>query len=342
MLRTLPAVLAQGQHVGLFGLRKIGKTSLTNQLRQRSVATPSAFLDCQGVNPKALSYFKEIYWQLHAELRNARIKGLGSAKEIGDGEAFSRSLLELFALWQKSGQREPFLLIFDEVDRFFPAAEVANRNEILAEYVHVFGVLRSLAQRHSCLVTLAIAYRSQVNRQNLLSAEVGENPMFRSFQEAYIGNLTPTDSVAMLEQIGLWKNIVWQKDAAKTVFDYCGGHPLITRLFASQACEQGLRKSISLEDVQATAEDIKRTFRKNDIGNYFKEGIWNLLSEAERALLGSIMKAQDPGLEETAVEAHLDEALTNLDHFGLVTQADGRLRVAGLLFQNWLERRLAL
>ena len=31
LLQRLPAVLAQGQHVGLFGLRKVGKTSLINQ-----------------------------------------------------------------------------------------------------------------------------------------------------------------------------------------------------------------------------------------------------------------------------------------------------------------------
>ena len=46
MLQRLPAVLAQGQHVGLFGLRKVGKTSLTNQLQQRFVTTPTVFIDC--------------------------------------------------------------------------------------------------------------------------------------------------------------------------------------------------------------------------------------------------------------------------------------------------------
>jgi hypothetical protein len=44
-LDRLPAVLAQGQHVGIFGLRKVGKTSLLNQLRQRFLTTPTIFID---------------------------------------------------------------------------------------------------------------------------------------------------------------------------------------------------------------------------------------------------------------------------------------------------------
>lgn len=151
LLRTLPAALAQGQHVGLFGLRKIGKTSLTNQLRQRSVAIPSAFLDCQGMNPKALAYFQEIYLQVHAELRGLKVPGIETVREIEDGDAFSKQIHELFKLWEQSGHREPFLVIFDEIDRFFPAPELAHRDDILAQYVQVFGVLRSLSQRHSCL-----------------------------------------------------------------------------------------------------------------------------------------------------------------------------------------------
>ena len=342
LLRTLPAALAQGQHVGLFGLRKIGKTSLTNQLRQRSVAIPSAFLDCQGMNPKALSYFQEIYGQIHAELRGLQIRGIDTAREIEDGEAFSKHIHDLFKLWEESGHHEPFLVIFDEIDRFFPAPELARRDEILAQYVQVFGVLRSLSQRCSCLVALVVAYRPQANRQNLLSPQVGENPMFRSFQEVYVGNLTRRDSRKMLEEIGSWKSIVWKEGAAEAVFDYCGGHPLITRLFASDACEQGNRKSIAVEDVHATAAEIKKSFRKHDIGNYFKEGVWNLLTEEERRILVSVCRAQDQGLEEAAVEAGLDEALANLEHFGLIVQAGGRLRVAGSLLQNWLERRLAV
>ena len=48
LLDELPAVLRQGQHAGLFGLRKVGKTSLLSQLRLTMIDVPVVLLDCQA------------------------------------------------------------------------------------------------------------------------------------------------------------------------------------------------------------------------------------------------------------------------------------------------------
>jgi hypothetical protein len=241
LLTRLPAVLAQGQHVGIFGLRKVGKTSLTNQLRQRFVEIPTAFLDCQAFSAKATIYFKEILNQLHNALRHTRrIKGVPKLRPVADKEDFRQQFLELFELWQQqSGRREAFLIILDEIDKFFPSRRLKDSEEILAEYVRCFQVLRGLAQSRQCLVLLVIAYRPDVNRHNLLTDQVGENPMFRSFQEEHLGFLNSKDSEDLILKIGRWREISWDEDAAQRVFYYCGGHPLITRLFASEACEGG-------------------------------------------------------------------------------------------------------
>ena len=151
-------------------------------------------------------------------------------------------------------------------------------------------VLRGLAQTQRCLVTLVIAYRPDVNRRNLLTPRLGENPMFRSFQEEYVGFLSAADSTAMVREIGQWKRILWDVEAAQRVFHYCGGHPLVTRLFASHACEAGKRKTIDYARVEETAAAIQETFRRNEIGNYYKEGMWDLLREDEQRVLSLICR----------------------------------------------------
>jgi WD40 repeat protein len=342
LLNRLPAVLAQGQHIGIFGLRKVGKTSLTNQLRQRFAETPTAFMDCQAFSARAEIYFQEIIGQLHAELRSHDVKGLPRLQGITDGEDFRQRFLDLFGLWEKSGRRERFLIILDEIDKLFPGLELRDSEEILAEYVRLFRVLRGLAQSRNCLVTLVIAYRPDVNRRNLLTPGVGENPMFGSYQEEYLGFLSPGDSEAMIREIGLWKQIVWDVDAAQRVFHYCGGHPLVTRLFASDACEAGALKDIDYGQVEETAREIQSTFRRNEIGNLYREGMWDLLSEDEQQALGLICQAGEEGLSEAEVSDELDGALANLERFGLVVGEDGKLRVCAQLFRTWLERRFGL
>lgn len=337
LVERLPAVLTQGQHVGIFGLRKVGKTSLANQLRQRFVATPTAFLDCQGLPPKAEYYFDTIYRELHKEMRSQKVRGLPKLSRMTQAEDFSRSITALFECWRKKRRSEPFILILDEIDKFFPEPEIKDREEILAEYIRVFRVLRSLAQSHQCLVVMVIAYRPAVNRQNVLSPKCGENPMFKSFQEHYVGFLSPDDSQALVKEIGLWKNIVWDEAAARAVFQFCGGHPLVTRYFASHACKKGSLKTISDERVAETAAELKRTLRRNEIGNYYKEAIWELLSDKERRALEHLV--HDDSCAEEHIPPDLEESVSNLEGFGVISSREGRVHLTAELFKVWLQRQ---
>jgi hypothetical protein len=341
-LNRLPGILAQGQHVGIFGLRKVGKTSLTNQLRQRFLTIPTVFIDCQAFSAQATVYFDEILTQLRAELHSQRIKGLPESAIFPNEDGFRQQFVALFSLWRHTGRREPFLIILDEIDKFFPRREIRNSEEILAEFIRFFRALRGLAQSQRCLVTLVVAYRPEVNRQNLLTPGLGENPMFQSFREEHLGFLSATDSGAMILEIGLWKQIKWDLDAAQRVFHHCGGHPLISRFFASHACEGGTLKTIDYARVEETAEEIRATMRRNEIGNYYKEGIWDLLREDEQQVLGWICQNGKQGALETDIPGDLDEALTNLEHFGLVTSEGGSFHITAHLFHTWLWRRMSL
>src|ERR1039458_7435779 len=197
LLDRLPAVLRQGQHAGLFGLRKVGKTSLINQLRQRLASTPTAWIDCQGYAPVADDLFREIAAQLQKELAVHRIKKVASPKGSAP-DPFRDQFLRLYEAWQKAGRHEPFVLILDEVDKLFPDRRVPNSGQILSEWVRLSRMLRALAQEKKCLSVLVTAYRPDVNRQNKLSESVGENPMFMSFQEYYLGSLDRADTEKMV------------------------------------------------------------------------------------------------------------------------------------------------
>jgi len=318
LLERLPAVLRQGQHVGLFGLRKVGKTSLINQLRQRLIAVPTVWIDCQGLPANADALFAEIGGQLRKELK---------AGPAGASADFRSEVLRLYEMW---GGHGPFVLILDEVDKLFPDRRLKGSDTILGEWVKLSRVLRALAQEKKCLVTLVTAYRPDVNRQNLLSQEIGENPMFMSFQEYFLGSLSQGDTERMVSEIGAWKEIRWSGEALSETYELCGGHPLITRFFASDACEQGDLKAIDLGRVSEVGETIRKGFHKHRIGRYFDESVWNLLQEDERSALTAV--AWGGSIEK------LEEAVTHLEQFGLIRMESRSLRVSAALLKHWLER----
>ncbi|MCP4347169.1 MAG: AAA family ATPase, partial [Desulfobacterales bacterium] len=334
LMNLLPALLAQGQHIGVFGLRKVGKTSLIKQIQQRFAETPTILIDCQIFSSKAEIYFEEILKQLRNELRTHEIKKIPELKPLSSTEDFISQFTTFFELWKKTGRHEPFIIILDEIDKFFPDRQIKENHPILTQYVQFFKVLRGLAQTSQCLVTMVVAYRPDVNRHNLLTRSVGENPMFKSFQEEYLGFLSHTDSTMMIHEIGLWKDIRWEHDAAQRVFYYCGGHPLVTRYFASQACNEGSLKYIDYEQVENTAMEILDSFHLNDIGNYYKEGIWEYLNENEREVLSLVCQEN---ISSADIPKELKEALASLQHFGLLANENGRLCLTANLFYEWLK-----
>ncbi|MCP4108767.1 MAG: ATP-binding protein [Desulfobacteraceae bacterium] len=344
IMRYLPPLLAQDQHVGVFGLRKVGKTSLVKQLQQRFISTPTAFIDCQSFN-KSETYFKEIYKQIHSEMDSLKIKHLPKLELPDDSDEFFQKIVSLFRTWNKNGENEPFIIIFDEIDKLFPNPNVRTNEKLLKEYIALFKVLRGLAQSYQCLAMLVIAYRPDVNRQNNISSEIGENPMFHSFKETYLGFLDEKDSTRMIIEIGNWKDIHWESKTAEKVFYFCGGHPLITRYFASEACKGGSYKNIDLVRVNETAKDIEKNFSKNEIGGYYSRGVWEELEPDEQELLRMLAKAgniQRDEITKSAIPQYSEDALANIEHFGLVTNSDGRLRITANLFTAWIKRKFGI
>jgi formylglycine-generating enzyme required for sulfatase activity len=324
LLDRLPAALRQGQHAGVFGVRKVGKTSLLNQLRERlSRSTPVVFLDCQGYGSKADEYFDAILTVLRNELGARLAKRL--PKAVG---SFREQFLALRTAWQDAGSSEPFVLMLDEADKLFPDRRHQGSAATLNEAVHLFRRLRALAQEHRALSLLCCSYRADINRYNLLGAEIGENPLHMSMQEHFLKFLTAEEARSMVREIGLWKEIEWTDSALDVSYVWCAGHPLVTRFFASDACERGDRKSVDEARVAEVAARIDRDFRKHRIGIYFREAVWGVLYTSERECLRQLAT-------QAKVPEELAEARTNLEQFGLIDDAN---RIQGEFFRRWLQR----
>jgi hypothetical protein len=327
LLQRLPAVLLQGQHAGLFGLRKMGKTSLIYQLRQRLAAAPVVSIDCQGLPPVADQLFTEIADGLSRELKAKGVTPAASQDANGD---FRARMLQLREKWHTSGGQVPFVVILDEVDKLFTDRRQRNSQEILGEWVKLSRTLRALAQEKQAIVLLVTAYRPDVNRQNLLFPEIGENPMFMSFQEHFLGALNRADTRQMVSQIGGWKEIRWSEEALDRAFELAGGHPLVTRFLASDACEQGERKQVDIAILNQSAERIRKGFHKHRIGRYYGESVWSMLQADEKEALTGIAKGTGHASKE------LEEGVTHLEQFGLAEERDGVPAISAELLRDWV------
>jgi hypothetical protein len=240
----------------------------------------------------------------------------------------------MYGRWRKRSSEGRVLMIFDEVDKWFPDRRIVEAGAGLREYARLFRTLRGLAQEHRCLSVLAVSYRRGINRQNLLGEEAGENPMFMSYQEYSLGFLPPGETAAMIRKIGWWKQIEWTDEALDALHMLTGGHPFLARLAARDACEQGTRKAIEAGHVTEAGDEIQRSFHRHRIGSYYRETILDFLRPDEQAALYHTID----GKESADAPAGLQDALTSLELLGLITQEEGNWRVQGALLEAWLRR----
>ncbi len=312
-LQTIPRLLSQGQHVGIFGLRKTGKTSLAHQLRLRFRDVPVASIDCQQLDRHlAAPLLLAVAGALRTDLQE-RFEVRDGGDPNGHPGSQLRSLIDS---WHAHGRSEPFVVVLDEVDRLLAFDEPNASHDLLVEGRKALGVLRALAQELSGVVLVAIAKRPDVNRTNRLPADAGENPMFMGFREVYAGGLSADECDTMIRELGAWRGIEWEPEALRRLHHYCGGHPFVARLFASDACEQGRRTTITVDRAERTADTIRTTMRTHLIGKVYRQ-IFTELRKEERELVERIAAGSE-SLNESLLSPTQGQALADLEHFGLV------------------------
>ena len=347
-LRTIPALLAQRQNVGIFGLRKTGKTSLANQIQLRFRDIPAPRISCQELDGgTADQYLARIADELHTEL-GTKFNIHHRPAANGDHSAQLRAQIRS---WHTSGRLEPVIIILDEIETMLPLDHPDDAYGALVEGRKVLAVLRALAQELHALVLLVIGYRPHINRINRLPLNAGENPLFMGFHEIFSGFLTADESDTMIREIGAWRDIEWESSALPRVYYYCGGHPYVTRLFASDAYQQDSRKTVTEADVEergrhvteamveSTASEIRKQMRRHEIGSVYSS-IAEMLTLQELELLRRIASSGQR-LTESQVARDLEQALTNLENMGLVNN-NSTISFSASLFEYWVRTRLVV
>ena len=333
-LEDLTAKIADGQHVGIFGLRKTGKTSLAMRLLERFRNIPIIMVSCQGLDSTSSdSVLTQIARRLRDTAEQLDPKAAKSLKRRRNG--LRSEIEDILIWWRATGRSGPCVVVLDEIEELYPVTGEGENRFQLSEGRKAFNILRSLAQEHRTLSLVLIGYRPDINRLDGLPWEVGANPMFMSVNEFYSGFLSRDECAQMLRDLGAWKQIEWQDSALDFVFRQCGGHPFITRIFASAATREARRIDASL--VKDTARGIRETMRNNQIGAWYSE-TFDSLPCPEREVLGLIAGSRTP-LTESAIPPDLVEALTNLENYNLV-RSGTKVEFASELLAYWMNTRI--
>lgn len=224
-LEALERDVLNGHCLGVFGLRKVGKTSLLRRVAQKfRDAKPEARrvipveVDLQEIpyNRRSLAgAVGLIGQQLDREIARAKIQ-----LPVAERDPLDRLVQTAEHVEREMGAR--VLLILDEYEVLLGGRIPSS------DGVELLTWLRGLAQGHAKAFSLVLAGR---NSRLLAPARIGgaDNPMYRFLRSVPLAGLTPEDCRSMVRKIGGRMALRFNHDALQLIVEETGGHPALVR-----------------------------------------------------------------------------------------------------------------
>ncbi|MEO0429578.1 MAG: ATP-binding protein [Pseudomonadota bacterium] len=223
----------KGQNSGLFGLRKVGKTSVllrVAKILSNSTPVDTIYfdckkryirnLDCDGLIARIVKSIDDIY-------------GSNSKKELNTGMD-ATEVLERAVKGIKRSRR--ICLIFDEIEYISPTSP-SNTNWT-QDFVDLWQVIWSIQSETQKICFIVCGVNPTVCEESRLypieySGRSVQNPMFGIVNIQYLKGFERDALGRMVTFFGRRMGLIFTEDAIDYIFERFGGHPLLSRLACS-------------------------------------------------------------------------------------------------------------
>jgi len=269
ILDSLRREVRSGQsHIGIFGLRKIGKTSLVNRLgsalRADGVSTV-AHIDLQrvvAINPSA----PYVLWHIGEALfdDNRRLQKSPDLRLFGRHELFSEVVAPEH-VWElfdhdirvlMSLQPGPIVMMLDEIERIFPSD---SGSAWAKDFVRLWQLLRGIDQETPGRLKFVISGTNPRCVEDHAVFGV-DNPIYNYFTISYLGPLKESEGVELLSSYGRRMGLHWSANAMRRALADTGGHPAILRTYASMMHRRFTPRDKPVTPNDDDAQEVARDF----------------------------------------------------------------------------------
>jgi serine/threonine-protein kinase len=269
LINELEAALRLKGHVGLFGLRKMGKTSLMYRVLERLRTHPSiltAHVDVQRVESvdKSSAYF---LWSLGQALFDTN-KSIQASKKL---RLFGKyDMLRLAPQDVRDGIHEYFfhdvrqilesrdrriVFIVDEIERMWPGSRGTDATGWGKTFVEVWRLLRGIEQENPGRISYFVTGTSPQCLEATQAAGQ-ENPLHRYIERRFLPHLDDDARRELLTRIGDRIGIKWTEEAIQFVVAQVSGHPSLLRTVGSFVHRHFVGRTGPVTVDEKTARDL--------------------------------------------------------------------------------------
>jgi len=343
VLQTLIDRLGDGQMVGLFGLRKVGKTSLLQRLQRRlaprrAIATvdmqsTAKELGVWSLYPAIIGTFAGEICRLCPGIVLPPLHLYPFAGEITPEVAafFLDDLFTLYTALDFTGEHQRLLLIIDEVDRLLPV----DGSSGYAGFSTLLGQLRAAYQHRKILDILVVGVNASLNRVGRWDMQ--DNEFQNALYEVWMPPMVPEDVEKMISTLGRQMGVKYTPDALAILVTEGGGHPFITR----QLCSRVITGRFGHGVLEITAEEANIAVEEFVSHDEYLTELWNQrLNESQREILRLLAQTEEPVARTQLLPEKQRQAasvdLNALEDYMLVHREGKNYSIGWDIFHKWI------
>ncbi|MEM8484033.1 MAG: protein kinase [Bacteroidota bacterium] len=228
-------------NIGLFGLRKMGKTSLIYRIIDTLKSNSAIFyahVDVQLID-SVNSTGAYLLWSIGEHLidSNKKLRKKSYLRLFGKHEFFSEilnpeSVYELFLHDIRqiiSSTNSNIIILFDEIELMSPESPGSQWGN---DFIRIWRYLRAISQEHRGRLSFFVTGTNpHCIEQNKLDGQ--DNPAYNFFSKYYLPSLNVEECEELLSTLGRQMGLNWSNDALIEVVRLVGGHPFLLRKFGS-------------------------------------------------------------------------------------------------------------
>lgn len=341
ILAQLRDAIATAKPAGIFGLRKVGKTSLLKECERRATASGDIVVYVDLLRAPTGADARWLYWRIahllheqtagRAELSMKwRLGGrypdyLDMPDDFPVALAFDSDLSALVRATDGADLAVPPRIAFllDEIEKILPTKRGEGG---FAGFFDFLGYLRGFAQETQRLAVIVAGANPEVTEVSQFDGR--DNPVFNFFTEVYLQLLEPDEARTMMQTLGRGMGVRFTDTACVRIVDLTGGHPYFTREFCSFLTRRSAERPlhVTLEKVEAIVDPYLEEVGAKD----FQEIMDRLHRDYpdERELYVELAR----GVKTTAARG----SLKHLAGYHLVNTRDKHASLTMDLFRKWI------
>lgn len=350
-MAELKDAIATGTAAGIFGLRKVGKTSLLKEIERRSNENGDIviYIDLLRV-PADVSDTRWIYWKIAFELCDRiskagfkipiwRLGGrfsdfLDIPKEYPVATAFDSDLTQaLRAIRATHVTPLPrIVLMLDEIERVLPSS---LGKEGFSGFFEFFGYLRGVAQESSDFVLIVTGANASIAEASQFSGR--DNPVFNFFKEIYLPMLQLEETRQMVQTLGRGMGVNFTPQACEFIHALTGGHPFFSRQFCSFLSDRFIERPVQI--TPAVIENVIHQYLEiatKDFQEIIDRFSRDYPLELEVCL--AIANAGVISLRDLSTRSQGSVSLKHLLGYQLVNLREDKAALSMELMRRWLTR----